>query len=139
MSMEHPTELDELSRITSSGQIPDPDILARAWDKLSLAIVIVDSDFKIYFINEHAEMMFDYNRNELIGKHIEIVVPDSLRNVHVDHRNKFKIAPRARPMGADIPLKARRKDGTEFAVAIELSPFRTLHSGTFVTAQIKVG
>jgi PAS domain S-box-containing protein len=66
-----------------------------------------------------------YARNELIGQRVELLVPEGLRLTHTSHRRAYVSAPRARPMGADMELRARRKDGTEFPVDISISPVTT--------------
>lgn len=89
------------------------------------AIVITASDGEIVLVNHQAEALFGYDRDELIGKPIEILVPERLRARHPHHREGYFDAPRPRPMGAGLDLFGRRKDGSEFAAEISLSPIHT--------------
>ena len=84
-------------------------------------VVIVDRDGRIVLANNKAEELFGYRREELLGQEVEILVPESRRLVHSEHRAKYLANPRNRPMGAGIDLIARRKDGSEFPVEISLS------------------
>lgn len=85
-------------------------------------IVLVDADGAILDVNPHALQMFGYERDELAGRTIEMLVPPGLRDVHVGERKGFIAGPRARPMGIGLELRAFRKDGSEFPVEISLSP-----------------
>jgi PAS domain S-box-containing protein len=86
------------------------------------AMVMVNADGEIQLVNEQAETLFGYTREELIGQNQELLVPDELRNRHRVHRATYGANPRARPMGDGLELFARRKDGSEIPVEISLSP-----------------
>jgi PAS domain S-box-containing protein len=100
------------------------------------AMVIVSRDGRIVLVNSQTEKLFDYRRSELIGKPVEILVPDRLRKGHPDHRNRYFADPKARSMGSNLELHGRRRDGTEFPVEISLSPLRT-EEGTLVSGAIR--
>jgi PAS domain S-box-containing protein len=89
------------------------------------AIFEVDRDGTIVLLNATAEKMFGYQREELLGQLIEVVVPESLRQRHHEHRERYAQHPTTRPMGIGLELFARRKDGSEFPVEISLSPLRS--------------
>ncbi len=99
------------------------------------AIILVNMDGRIAFVNKQAEVQFGFSRSELIGLSIEVVIPERFRKSHMDLRNMFFGSPHARPMGAGLELLALRKDGTEFPVEIGLNPLVTL-DGTMVLAAI---
>lgn len=94
------------------------DIIESAPD----AMVVVDAQGDIVFVNAQTERLFDYAREELIGRCHELLVPEALRQRHRAHRARYADIPRARPMGAGLTLYGRRKDGSEFPVEISLSP-----------------
>ncbi len=89
------------------------------------AIVIVEPDGRIVLANSQAQQLFGYGPEELLGQHVEILLPEHLRSMHVGHRSSFTSAPRTRPMGVGLDLAGRRKDGTTFPVEISLSPMKT--------------
>lgn len=89
------------------------------------AIIGVDSRGKIVEVNEQVEKFFGYQRSELTGKPIEMLVPERFRNNHPSFRADYQHAPRTRPMGIGLELFGLRKDGTEFPVDIMLSPVDT--------------
>jgi len=86
------------------------------------AIVVSDHEGKISEVNGQVERLFGYSRAELLGKPIEILIPERFRQSHPGHRGDYSIQPRVRPMGAGLELYGRRKDGSEFPVAIMLGP-----------------
>jgi PAS domain S-box-containing protein len=85
------------------------------------ALLGVDKAGVIRFVNHQTELMFDYPREDLVGEPVEMLVPESLRQVHVEHRNSYFATPATRPLGAGLRLSGRRADGTEFPVNISLS------------------
>ena len=88
-------------------------------------IVLVNPTGQMVLVNAQTEKLFGYAREELIGQSVEILVPERFRGAHPGHRAGFLAAPKARAMGAGRELFARRKDGTEFAVEIGISPIET--------------
>jgi PAS domain S-box-containing protein len=98
-------------------------------------IVLVNERGQIVLVNAYAEKLFGYGREELIGQTIEILVPERFHADHPHHLTRFLAAPSARQMGAGRELFARRKDGSEFAVEIGLSPIQS-QGGILVLAAI---
>jgi PAS domain S-box-containing protein len=92
-------------------------------EAVSEAIVIVDQEGAIVSVNRKAEEMFGHPREALRGQPVEVLLPERLRAVHVDHRTVYFRRPSARPMGRGLELVACRRDGTEFPVEISLSYF----------------
>lgn len=85
-------------------------------------IVVIDEQGKIKLVNAGTEKLFGYRRSELLGKSIEVLVPEPRAAMHRALRKSFLQKPEARPMGAGRDLSARRKDGSEFPVEIGLNP-----------------
>jgi PAS domain S-box-containing protein len=100
------------------------------------AMLLVDNAGVIALANHQAEKLFGYERVELIGQRIEVLVPERFRPGHAGHRQGFFADARTRPMGAGIDLFALRKDGSEFPAEISLAPVRT-EQGTFATAAVR--
>jgi PAS domain S-box-containing protein len=100
------------------------------------AIVIVNRAGKIQLINTQTEKLFGYNRTEIIGKDVEIMIPDRFQQSHQERRDIYIHTPRPRPMGEGKQLFGRRKDGTEFPVEISLSPIETSDE-TLISASIR--
>jgi PAS domain S-box-containing protein len=90
------------------------------------ALLAVDSDGRIALVNQQTERMFGYAREELLGQPIEALIPERSRSAHRHLRAGYMAEPHTRPMGMDLPLFGRRRDGSEFPVEIGLSP---LHAG----------
>jgi PAS domain S-box-containing protein len=85
------------------------------------AILEVDRQGRIVLVNAQVEKLFGYTRAELLGKSVEILIPDRFQN-HPAHRDAYFGDPVMRPMGTGLELYAKRADGTEFAVDVTLSP-----------------
>ena len=100
------------------------------------AIVAVDSEGTIVQVNSQTEAIFGYSRSELIGQKIEILVPTRYHKKHHHHRADFAHSPKIRRMGAGLDLHGRRRDGSEFAVEISLSPV-PIEGGTLVLSAIR--
>jgi PAS domain S-box-containing protein len=88
------------------------------------AVVIVNRAGCIIRVNEHAGLLFGYGQDELLGQVIELLVPERFRDKHVADRDGYFAEPRVRPMGVNLELFGRRKDGREVLVEISLSPLR---------------
>jgi PAS domain S-box-containing protein len=97
-------------------------------------MVMIDARGRIVLVNPHAELMFGYARTELIGKALEMLLPERLVATHASHRNAFAAAPSIRQMGVGRDLTARRKDGTEFPVEVGLNPVPGEEGGLVLAA-----
>lgn len=100
------------------------------------AIVGVDQAGRIVMVNEQAEQMFGYGREELLDQPVEMLMPDRYQTAHVQNRTGYTAHPRTRPMGADLDLYGLHKDGHEFPVEISLSPLET-KDGVLITSIIR--
>jgi PAS domain S-box-containing protein len=89
------------------------------------AMVIATRDGMIAYVNSVAERLFGYERGELVGKPIEVLMPARFRQMHRVYRSGYHAAPRARPMGLGLDLFGLKKNGDEFAAEISLSPLRS--------------
>ena len=89
------------------------------------ALVVVDVNGTIRIANRQAETLFGYTREELVGRSVDMLVPDALRATHLKQREAYIALPHTRPMGARLSLTAVRQDGTGFPVDIALSSIRT--------------
>lgn len=86
------------------------------------AIVVTNQEGKIAEVNAHVQEVFGYDRSELLGQPIEVLIPERFRIAHPGHRADYAAHPHVRTMGAGLDLYGRRKDGSEFPVDIMLGP-----------------
>ncbi len=116
--------------------------LKRAQERFRLAVesspaaaVMVDEAGAIVLVNQEAERLFSYDRGELLGRSVDVLLPERFRGRHEQQRLDFFHRLKSRPMGRRRDLTARRKDGLEFPVEIGLNPVET-EEGTFVLSSI---
>src|SRR5262249_22803591 len=129
-SIDMPGEIRPLPRLSEATLLK---VLETAPD----AIVVIDSDGTIVLVNAQTEKMFGYQRNELVGKKVEMLVPVRNQRGHVEQRRGYFDEPYPRAMGqVGKPLFGLHKDGHEFPVEISLSPLQTEH-GLLVTSTIR--
>lgn len=100
------------------------------------AEVIVNQSGEMILVNAQSERMFGYARSDLIGKPVEVLIPERFHLAHEKHRRGYFADPGVRPMGRGLTLLGRRQDGQEFPVEISLSPLET-EQGILVSAAIR--
>ena len=86
------------------------------------AIVVVDQAGRIAELNAQVEKVFGYQRAELVGQAVEVLIPQRFHDAHPKHRADYEAHRHARPMGLGLELYGRRKNGSEFPVDIMLGP-----------------
>lgn len=96
-------------------------------------IIVVDRQGGIVMVNPKAAQLFGFQKEEFFHVQIEDLVPGRLAAEHAQHRSHYFEDAKARGMGSQMELHARRRDGSEFPVEVSLSPFRT-SQGQFVVA-----
>src|SRR5262245_22315729 len=92
---------------------PTGELFELALEAAPNAMVVVDGEGRIVLVNGRAEKMFGYPREELLGRPVEMLVPERFRTAHPRKREGFFAAPQARSMGAGRDLYGLRKDGLE--------------------------
>ena len=111
---------------------PWQDVLDAAPD----AMLLVGPEGRIGMANRQLETMFGYGRGELVGRRVEVLVPERYRDVHRRHRLGFMGEPNRGTMGQDLELHGLRKDGTELDVEVSLSPVEH-EVGTIVLVAVR--
>ena len=86
------------------------------------AVLIVDGEGTVVLVNGQAERVFDYSRDEILGRPIEMLVPDARMEEHRALRRDYVAEPHARPMGSGQDIRGRRRDGSEVPLEVSLSP-----------------
>lgn len=100
------------------------------------AVVIVNERGRIELANKQVELLFGYRKSELIGRHVEMLIPKRYIASHQQHREGYFEVPDVRSMGQNLDLYALKSNGDEFPVEISLSPLHT-DQGLLVSASIR--
>src|SRR5687767_3921697 len=109
--------------------------MASLFENATEGIILTDKEAKIVLANPAAERMFGYEKNELMGKTIETLIPDQSKSHHKQLREGFYHHPSNRVMGHGRDLYGRKKDGSNMPVEVSLSHYRK-EDGLYVIAFI---
>ena len=100
------------------------------------AVALVDATGEIIHMNALVEELFGYRRDELLGRPLDVLIPERFRGRHLGHLERYFAAAHPRRMGKGMDLVGLRKDGAEFPIDVALSPLPT-EAGILVTAAIR--
>ena len=115
---------------SSGDPVPPPSAGGGDWYRAALdaapnAIVAVDAAGTIVYANPRVRATFGHHPEAVIGRHVELLIPERVHDRHRRHRGRYLVEHRARPMGIGLDLSGRRSDGSEFPVEISLAPVET--------------
>src|ERR1035437_6381480 len=96
------------------------------------AVVVTDLEDRITNVNAAVQRTFGYTREELVGKPVEILIPEQFRSAHPNHLQAYNAQPSVRPMGVGLDLYGLRKDGTQFPADVMLSHVETAEDRVIV-------
>jgi PAS domain S-box-containing protein len=100
----------------------DPTVLVSILEAVPDGLVITEEDGRIVLVNQRLEELFGYDRGELLGRSVEMLLPEKVRSTHRSHRLRYGADPAVRYMGSGLRLSGRHRDGHEFPVEVALSP-----------------
>lgn len=100
----------------------DPTVLGSILEAVPDGLVITENDGRIVLVNQRLEELFGYDRGELLGRPVEMLLPEDVRSAHRSHRLHYGVDPAVRYMGSGLRLSGRHRDGHEFPVEVALSP-----------------
>jgi PAS domain S-box-containing protein len=112
------------------------DVLHQTLDAAPDGVVVVDPAGTILFVNPMVETLFGYDRDELLGTSVDMLLPENVRSLHAGRRADYGARPRTRSMGSGLDLHGRRRSGDEFPLEISLSPLHT-PDGLLVVAIVR--
>lgn len=122
------TKMTDHLNIAAEEYLIAPDLGVEYIRHSQHGVVAINDKGIIILVNRSAELMFGYQRSELLGQPIEILLPDSLKEKHQGHRTGFLDSPRNRPMGIGLELKGKRKNGVEIPIDINLIPVPSVNN-----------
>lgn len=100
------------------------------------AMIIASKDGRIKILNRQTEKLFQYQKEELLEKNLEMLIPYKLRNGYFEQRATVVYNPKINESGVALRLSALRKDGTEVPIDIRISPFQA-NETSFLTVVIR--
>lgn len=98
------------------------------------AMIVVDAQGIIRLVNRRVEELFGHDRDELVGKEVEVLIPRRFRAQHPEHRHSYFANPKVRPMGIGVVLFGLHRDGREIEVEVSLSPMTSADQPMVVAA-----
>jgi two-component system, sensor histidine kinase len=101
-----------------------PELARSALEAAPDAMIIIDASGIIRYANRQVYALFGYTHDDVVGKEVELLMPERFRHRHLSHRDGYIHNVRLRPMGQGLDLFGRRQDGSEFPVEISLSPIQ---------------
>ena len=111
------------------------ELLALVLDRIADGVLVADNDGAIVYVNKPLADLFRYEAVDLVGRRIDVLLPESHRAEHDAHVKKFLTSPGHRPMGRDdLDIEGRRADGTRFSVDIQLD---VLPGSSLVVATVR--
>lgn len=127
----------DVTSAREDSQVENPEQPVEAiLDSAPDAIVVVDKQGRIVLVNKQTERLFDFDRDELLGEPIEVLLPTRSHEQHVESRDAYLAKPMPRTMAAELEPTGRRRDGSEFPVDISLSSI-DIKKGRLVVAFIR--
>ena len=102
--------------------MPSAEVAQTLFEQAPVAMLMIDGVGHVHHLNAAAERLFGYAKSELVGRSMEVLVPEVVRQKHKRLREDFFSSPSSRPMGKGRRLSARRKDGHEIPVSVGLNP-----------------
>ena len=113
----------------------DQDIFNVLFEAVSEGVIVVDNHQKVVSTNTSAEKMFGYKKNELVGQHLNILIPKNYHSGHGAHFKGFIKQNESRQMGKGRDLYGAHKEDSIFPLEVGLSPFE-IYGKTFVMALV---
>ncbi len=119
-------DLNVKQRVAFAADLFQTDVTIRTLlESLAEGVVIIDSTATIVLVNKQVERLFGYTKEEVIGRPLNILLPERFHAAHPEHVSGFFEKPKIRPMGLEKELAARHKSGRDFPVEISLSHLET--------------
>ena len=121
---------------SSPARLDDDSVFRSLFAAYPDSLLVCDASGAVVLANPSAATLLGYAEDELVGLNVDALVPDAIRDRHAAYREGYATSPKPRPMGLQMDLVARRKDGSEVMVEIALSPLRE-HGTPLVVAAIR--
>jgi PAS domain S-box-containing protein len=118
-------QIDVAERHKAADRAAFFEIMGTVVEALPDALIITNEAGEIILANAQAELIFGYHRDQLIGRPVEMLLPERFKHSHADHRSHYISEPRIRSMGDLREISGRRRDGQEVPVEIMLAPVVT--------------
>jgi PAS domain S-box-containing protein len=118
-------EVDRASRMAQDEVRAEEGQYKAFFEAAPDALIQISADGTILLMNSQTERLFGYRREDLLGLPVDLLVPLRFRGAHPMHRAKFFVDPRTRSMGVGLDLYGLRRDGSEFAIEINLSSIQS--------------
>lgn len=109
---------------------------SRFFEAVADSVLVADENGLVIRLNKQTEIMFGYGADELLNNPFDKLIPERMREPHAHHLREYFGNPTSRPMNSGFIALGLRKDGSEFAIDVALTPL-IIDSGIFVACTIR--
>ncbi len=119
-------ELRTQKQIAFAAGIFQGDVTIRTLlESLAEGVIVCDQEGRVILLNRRAQELFGYKADEVVGRSLNVFIPERYLTTHATHIQKFFNDPHIRPMGKGVDLTGKRKDGVDFPIEVSLSYLNT--------------
>jgi len=117
-------------------EVTDQSIFYKLFNSSPDSMIVIDNNESINLINKSTENLFGYTREEILGKSVNIIIPERYRSKFQSYVDSFFNNSLSKPIGLEMDLHGLKKDGSEFPIEVNLG-WVDLNGNTVIISTIR--